>query len=261
MTAALGAHGIVVRHSRRGVPTLDGVDLVVQPGQIVALVGASGAGKTTLVRTLLGLRQPDAGHVTRGGERLRPDSAALRRHRRRVQWVPQDPRGALSPRHTVADAVAEGLRIHGLDDVDARVQRALTQVGLRPAELFRGALPVHLSVGQCQRVVLAAAVALEPDVLVADEPVASLDASTRGEVLALLLELRDRLGLAAIVATHDLAVAWQAADRMAVLADGRIVEDGPVEQLLGRPRHPYTRRLVAAGAELALFHADPVTVR
>jgi peptide/nickel transport system ATP-binding protein len=220
------------------------VSLDVRPGEIVALVGESGAGKTTLVRSLVGLRRPSSGSVLFRGRVLRYSASALRAHRRSVQWVPQHP--SLSPVHTVADAVAEGLRIHRLSDVPRRVDAALDHAGLRPASLYLGRRGSELSGGQLQRVVIAAALALSPSVLVADEPVASLDASARGELLALLLRLRSSLGLAALIATHDLAVAWQAADRIAVLHARRIVETGAVEDVLRDPQHDYTRHLLAA---------------
>jgi peptide/nickel transport system ATP-binding protein len=149
----------------------------------------------------------------------------------------------------VYEAVAEGLRIHRVPgDEHAHVVEALRQAGLRPAERFMPALPSELSGGQRQRVVIAGALALAPRVLVADEPVASLDASVRGEILALLLRLRRDLGLAAIVVTHDLGLAWHIADRAAVMYLGRIVEIGPAVDLLTAPRHPYTRALLSVAA-------------
>jgi peptide/nickel transport system ATP-binding protein len=246
VTAVLSTRDLVVRHRGRPAPALDGVSLDIGAGEIVALVGQSGAGKTTLIRALTGLRRPTSGTVLRHGVPLAYSARALRQHRRSVQWVPQHPGGAISPLHTVADAVAEGLRIHRFTDVPARVSAALSQAGLRPPEEFLDRRAFQLSGGQLQRVVIAGALALEPEVLVADEPVASLDASARGEVLALLLRLRAELGLAALIATHVLAVAWQAADRIAVLHAGRIVETGPVEDVLRAPRHDYTRHLLAA---------------
>lgn len=230
----------------REASAVAGVNLDVAPGEIVALAGESGCGKTTLARALLGLVEPTSGSVTFGGRPLGSRMRELRAFRRRVQLVLQDPTGALNPRHTVYEAVAEGLRIHGLvSDEYQRVSDALAQAGLRPPERFMMAYPHELSGGQRQRVVIAGALVLDPAIIVADEPVASLDASVRGEILALLLRLRREMGLGALVVTHDLGLAWSIADRIAVMYLGRIVEIGDVRQVLTDPQHPYTRALVS----------------
>jgi ABC-type microcin C transport system duplicated ATPase subunit YejF len=238
----------VTFHRRREVThAVAGVDLTVHEGEIVALVGQSGSGKTTLARTILGLQPPTAGRVVFDGQPLPTSMRALKAYRRQVQLVLQDPTSALNPRHSVYEAVAEGLRIHGLGgDERERVAEALRNAELRPPEEFMPVLPQELSGGQRQRVVIAGALALEPRLLVADEPVASLDASVRGEILALLLRLRARLGLAALVITHDLGLAWNIADRVAVMYRGELVEVGPVDEVLRDPRHRYTRSLLAA---------------
>lgn len=247
LLSAAGLH--VAFRGRRGAPVaraVDGVDLDVGAGEIVALVGESGCGKTSLARALLGLVEPAAGRVSFGGVPLSYGSRALKAYRRRVQLVLQDPSGSLNPRHTVYDAVAEGLRIHGCGgDEREAVADALARAGLRPPERFFLRYPHELSGGQRQRVVIAGALVLGPELIVADEPVASLDASVRGEILALLLRLRDELGLSALVVTHDLGLAWNIADRVAVMYLGRIVETGPVETVLTDPRHPYTRALLS----------------
>ncbi|MFJ7130775.1 ABC transporter ATP-binding protein [Streptomyces sp. NPDC098101] len=256
----------VVFPGRRGAPparAVDGVDLDVGAGEIVALVGESGCGKTTLARSLLGLVRPTSGTVAFDGEPLAYSSGALKSYRKRAQLVLQDPSGSLNPRHTVYDAVAEGLRIHGYaGDERAAVAGALARAGLRPPERFFLRYPHELSGGQRQRVVIAGALVLEPELIVADEPVASLDASVRGEILALLLRLRDELGLSALVVTHDLGLAWNIADRVAVMYLGRVVETGPVESVLTNPQHPYTRALLSVlpeseGAPVVLTGEPP----
>ncbi|MFJ3905943.1 ABC transporter ATP-binding protein [Streptomyces sp. NPDC090025] len=265
----LSARGLRVSFpGRRGAPAaraVDGVDLDVGAGEIVALVGESGCGKTTLARSLLGLVRPTAGTVSFAGTPLSYTGRDLKAYRRRVQLVLQDPSGSLNPRHTVYDAVAEGLRIHGYGgsagDERAAVAEALSRAGLRPPERFFLRYPHELSGGQRQRVVIAGALVLEPELIVADEPVASLDASVRGEILALLLRLRDELGLSALVVTHDLGLAWNIADRVAVMYLGRIVETGPVETVLTAPRHPYTKALLSvlpeAGGEPVVLSGEP----
>ena len=226
---------------------VDGVDLTIGRGEIVALVGQSGSGKTTLARTIMGLRTPSSGRVIFDGVEVPRKGKALKAFRRQVQLVLQDPASALNPRHTVHDAVAEGLRVHGLaDDEESQVTAAVERAELRPASLYLEALPHELSGGQQQRVVIAGALVLQPRLLVADEPVASLDASVRGEIVALLLRLRRELGLASLIITHDLGLAWQIADRVAVMHQGKIVEQGSVEQVLLNPTHDYTRALLRA---------------
>ncbi|WP_158841656.1 nickel ABC transporter ATP-binding protein NikE [Saccharothrix deserti] len=241
----LRAEGVRVDYG--ATKAVAGVDLEVRAGEIVALVGQSGSGKTTLARTLLGLQRPTAGRVLFEGTELPRSSSGLRAYRRQVQLVLQDPTSALNPRHSVYEAVAEGLRIHRIEgDEPTLVAEALSHAELRPPELFFPSLPHELSGGQRQRVVIAGALALGPRLLIADEPVASLDASVRGEILALLLRLRRELGLAALVITHDLGLAWTIADRVAVMYQGELVEQGTVEQVLLSPRHDYTRTLLAA---------------
>ncbi|MFD5744318.1 ABC transporter ATP-binding protein [Streptomyces massasporeus] len=263
----LSAQGLHVtfpgRHGGPRARAVDGVDLDVRRGEIVALVGESGCGKTTLARSLLGLVEPTAGRVIFDGRPLDYSGRSLKAYRKRVQLVLQDPSGSLNPRHTVYDAVAEGLRIHGYGgDERTAVAEALSRAGLRPPERFFLRYPHELSGGQRQRVVIAGALVLEPELLVADEPVASLDASVRGEILALLLRLRTELGLSAMVVTHDLGLAWNIADRVAVMYLGRIVETGAVEQVLTAPRHPYTQALLsvlpeAPGAPVVLTGEPP----
>jgi oligopeptide/dipeptide ABC transporter ATP-binding protein len=229
---------------------VDGVNLTVMPGQIVALVGESGCGKSTLSRALLGLQPLASGQVLVDGEALPTSRSGLKAYRRRAQLVLQDPMGSLNPRMTVYESVAEGLRVHGVDREEERVADALARVGMRPAERFFARYPHELSGGQRQRVVIAGALVLEPEILVADEPVSSLDASVRGEILALLLRLREELGLSILIVTHDLGLAWNVADRIAVMYLGRIIEEGTTEEVLSEPKHPYTQALLSVVPEI-----------
>lgn len=245
----LEARGVNVTFSARGreVRAVRDVDLTIREREIVALVGQSGSGKTTLARTLLGIQEPDKGSEVRfRGKPIPTKGKALKDFREEVQLVLQDPSGSLNPRLSVYESVAEGLRIHGIGDEQQRVTDALDAAELRPPEDFFESIPQELSGGQRQRVVIAGALALGPQLLLADEPVASLDASVRGEILGLFLDLRRRLGLSALIITHDLGLAWNIADTVAVMHEGVIVEHGSVEEVLLDPQHSYTKSLLAA---------------
>jgi peptide/nickel transport system ATP-binding protein len=239
------------RHRGGGeVLALDGVDLELRSGEIVALVGESGCGKTTLARTILGLQPFSDGSVSFRGATLPRDRKQLKHYHHQAQLVFQDPSGSLNPRQSIYEIVVEGLRIHHItDNEEQRVADALATCGLRPPQDFFLRYPHELSGGQRQRVVIAGAMVLEPSLLVADEPVSALDASVRGEILRLLLGLSRERGMTIMVVTHDLGVAWNIADRVAVMYLGRIVEVGTTEQILADPKHPYTKALLSVVPE------------
>jgi peptide/nickel transport system ATP-binding protein len=247
---------------------VDGVSFTLHEGEVLALAGESGCGKTTTARAIMGLLKPDRGEIRFRGDILPTSTGGLKPFRRQVQMVFQDPTASLNPRQTIYDIVAEGLRIHGIhsgpngETEEQLVARALSRAGLRPPERFYLLFPHELSGGQRQRVVIAGALVLDPTVIVADEPVSNLDASVRGEILALLMKLREELKISILIVTHDLGLAWTVADRVAVMYLGRIVEIGPAEEVLQRPRHPYTQALLnvvpeAGGAERPILQGEP----
>jgi oligopeptide/dipeptide ABC transporter ATP-binding protein len=248
-----GIVGTLLARPRRHVHAVDGVSFSVAKGEILGLVGESGSGKTTTALNALGLVEPTEGEIlfsgqsvpelVHSGERLRMGL------RRRMQIVFQDPYESLNPRQTVFATVAEPLEVHRLvksrEEKVERVKAALDEAGLKPPETFFDRYPQELSGGQRQRLVIAGALVLNPQFLVADEPVSMLDVSIRAEILNLLLQLRDEHGITILYITHDLATAAYFTDRVAVMYLGRIVEIGPTKTVLSDPRHPYTQALLS----------------
>jgi oligopeptide transport system ATP-binding protein len=234
---------------RRSVTALEGVSFRVLRGQVTALVGESGSGKSTTIRCVLGLDKPDSGWIEYKGQRLTASTDGLGRARHReIQVVFQDPTASLNPRMSAADLIGEGLIVHGLARGRAaraeRVGELMRLVGLDPDS--RGRRPRDFSGGQRQRIAIARALAVEPELLICDEAVSSLDVSVQAQILNLLLDMRDQLDLTVLFVAHDLAIVHQIAAEVVVLRRGRVVEAGPTEAVFTRPEHPYTRELLEA---------------
>jgi peptide/nickel transport system ATP-binding protein len=233
----------------KSLSAVSGVSLDIGRGETLGLVGESGCGKSTLGRAVLQLRRPTGGKVVFDGVELTGlGNEAMRLMRRRLQLIFQDPIASLNPRRCIGDIVAEPLVITGVADRgerDRRVRNVLAAVGLDPDQVM-GRLPHEFSGGQCQRVCIARALILEPELVICDEPVSALDVSIRAQILNLLEDMKRRYGLTLLFIAHDLAVVKAVSDRIAVMYLGRLCEVGPTEQLFARPAHPYTALLLEA---------------
>jgi oligopeptide transport system ATP-binding protein len=240
--------GFLFKRKLGVVKAVDGVSLVLRQGEIIGLVGESGCGKSTLGRTILQLAAPTAGAVLLQGQSLTAlHGASLRKARSAFQMVFQDPYASLNPRMTVFDALAEAMRAHRTVprlELPGRIGALLQKVGLSPQAQRK--YPHEFSGGQRQRIAIARALAVEPKLLVADEPVSALDVSIQAQIINLLARLSSEMGLTLLFISHDLSVVKHIADRIAVMYLGRIVEIGPAADVIERPLHPYTKALISA---------------
>ncbi|WP_163542110.1 ABC transporter ATP-binding protein [Occultella kanbiaonis] len=258
-TKGLKVHFDGENHEGRKVVirAVDGVDFTLHRGEIVALVGESGCGKTTMARVFALIYKPTAGEVTVAGESLRTAARNERRYYRKVQLIFQDPFASMNSLKRIRHIIGRVVHIHGIARgrraVREKVTQLLEKVNLTPAEKFVDRYPTALSGGQRQRVAIARALAVEPAVMLADEPTSMLDSSIRLEVLNLLGDLRDSDGLSVLYITHDIASARYLSDRIDVMYGGRIIESGPTELMITDPVHPYTKLLIDAAPDPAHF--------
>lgn len=238
----------ILRRTDNFVKAIDDVTFTLKRGEVLAVVGESGCGKTTIARTLIGLEEPTKGTILFNDQAVGQD-ISLKQLRKRAQMIFQDPYESLNPRSTIYEIVEEPLVVHKIgrtrDERAAKVKAALEDAGLRPAEDYVARHPHELSGGQRQRVVIASAMALDPELLIADEPVSMLDVSIRAEILNLLRDLRQKRGISIVFITHDLSTVAYFADKIAVMYLGRIVETGLTNEVLKSPQHPYTKALLS----------------
>jgi peptide/nickel transport system ATP-binding protein len=251
--------------NRSYIHAVDDVTFALRPGTITALVGESGSGKSTVARLLARLYEPTSGGLLFEGRNVEgAKRSELLQYRSQVQMIFQDPFGSLNPVKTIRYHLARPLRIHKREtpgDIDKQVNALLEQVGLVPPEKYAEKYPHELSGGQRQRVAIARALAVSPKVLIADEPTSMLDVSIRVGILNLMVDLKQQHDLAFLYVTHDLASARYIADTVLVMYAGQIVEQGPAEQVLQEPLHPYTRLLLSAVPDPALGERDPIEIR
>jgi len=237
----------LLRKEKEPVKAVDDVDLALHRNESLGVIGESGCGKSTLLMTLMGLYEPTEGEIRYKGEDVANFSKAdWKAFRKNVQIIFQDPFNSLDPKLTVREALLEPLKIHGMGDRERRVKEALENAELNPAENYMHRRPGQLSGGELQRVSIARALILEPDIILADEPVSMLDVSTQASVLNLLSELIDDLGVSMFYISHDLSTVSYVCDRINVMYLGRVVESAPTAPLLDDPKHPYTQALVDA---------------
>ena len=238
--------------NEESVTAADSVSFSLNKGEILAIAGQSGSGKSTIAKLILRAIEPDSGKIFYKGEEIRNNSSELKKFRMKCQMVYQDPYDSINPRMTISDIVNEPLEIHEMgtrQERKKRVLETLKMVKLEPAEEIVKKHPHMLSGGQRQRVVIARAIVVEPEIIIADEPVSMLDVSIRAEILELMKEIQTKNDISMIYITHDLATAKHFADKIMILNSGKIMEEGTVEKVLSSPVHSYTKALIAAISE------------